>query len=342
MKRRYIILILGIGAILLLMIGEDREPTAQNKNSYVTQDINTFKYLGELNTEDDFKIAARYDLLILNEGEAVPEKISKIRSYNPNVKIILYTMSEDLPNPNHPFFREHPEIHPSLQKMYEDINKNHPEYFLLDSNGKRIYLWVYDQMFKEHYPNTEEKPGHCLDPRTGWANYYKDYVLNSIARGIYDGVYSDAAMSYEEMKDEGNIKYWKVDNGPEEWNQAVHKMLKGIEDSLGEDAITIYNNGYNLWIDVYDGRLFEWFLSNWDYATLGGEQWLLHIQSAKETVESGKMLFAMQYGNTDEDRMYGLTSFLLIANDKSYYSFNEQSVDDQTPWLWYPEYETEI
>ena len=311
-------------------------------SSYGPRDINTFKYVGELNVEDDFKIAAGYDLLILNEVEAVPEKISKIRSYYPDVKIILYTMAEDLPNPNHPFFQEHPEIHPSLQEMYREIDQNHPEYFLLDDNGDRIYLWAYDQMYREYYPDTEENPGHCLDPRTGWADYYKDYVLECMTPGSYDGVYSDAARCYEEMKSEGNTQQWQVDNSPEEWNNAVYQMLQGIENSLDEETITICNNGYNLWISAYDGRLFEWFLSDWEYTPLGGDQWILHMQSAKETVESDKMLFAMQYGRNDRDRMYGLASFLLIASDKSYYSFNEHSIDEDTPWRWYSEYEAEI
>jgi len=336
-----IVCILAAMVSLVLIGCEEDHPTTPG--SYGNRDINTFKYLGELVTEDDFRIAGAYDLLILNEAEAIPDKISRIRSYDPDLKIILYTMSEDLPNPTHPFFQENPDIHPSLQEMYLDIDQNHPEYFLLDNNDNRIYLTAYDDMYSEYYPDTEEKPGHCLDPRTGWADYYGQYVLDRIASGIYDGVYSDAARCYEEMKDEGITTRWQEDNGEDKWNYAVLEMLQKIENSLGPTAITIYNNGYNNWIDVYDGRLYEWFLASFeDYSSAGGDLWLLHMQSAKETVDSGKMLLACQYGRNAKDRMYGLTSFLLIANDNSYYFFNEHSVDEDTPWRWYPEYEVEI
>lgn len=329
-----------IGSLVLIGCEEDYPTTP---SSYGNRDINTFKYLGELVTADDFQIAAAYDLLILNEVEAIPDKISKIRSYDPEVKIILYTMSEDLPNPSHPFFQEHPEIHPSLQEIYGDIDQNHPEYYLVDNNGERIYLSAYDDMYSEYFPDTDENPGHCLDPRTGWSGYYGQYILDSMAKGLFDGVYSDAARSYEEMKDEGNTTQWQFDNGEDEWDYAVLEMLQNIENSLGSTAITIYNNGYNNWIGAYDGRLYEWFLASFeDYSPAGGDLWLLHMHSAKETVDSGKMLLACQYGRNDKDRMYGLTSFLLIANDNSYYFFNERSVDEDTPWRWYPEYEVEI
>jgi len=53
-------------------------------------------------------------------------------------------------------------------------------------------------------------------------------------------------------------------------------------------------------------------------------------------------LLAAHYGKTAEDRMYGLTSYLLIAGDKSYYFFEEGGVDISSDLVWYKEYEAEI
>lgn len=109
---------------------------------------------------------------------------------------------------------------------------------------------------------------------------------------------------------------------------------------VGRDRLAIHNDGGNNWLDVYDGRLFEWFMQYDD--VVGGDEWLHQINSAKVTADKDKILCAAHYGKTTEDRMYGLASFLLISGDKSYYFFEEGGVDTSSDLAWYKEYEAKI
>jgi hypothetical protein len=97
-------------------------------------------------------------------------------------------------------------------------------------------------------------------------------------------------------------------------------------------------------LEVASGRLHEWFIQ-YGKETLGGDEWLNHMKLAKESVDRGKILVVNHYGESREQRMYGLTSYLLIAGKNSYYFYNKNSIaqsDWNFPLVWYLEYEAEI
>ncbi len=326
--------------VILLISGGSEEEKSYPVLSASERDIKTcLYYFGE---DVDYGTMAAYDILILNEINGNAENIRRIKEINPDAKVLLYTMSMDLPNSNHYVFKSNPDIHPSLQELYTDIDSNHQDYFLTGRDDKRVYLSFYVEEYAKESDKTKEKLGYCMDPRTGWSDYYVEYIKSWMDQGIYDGVYSDAARCYEEMKDEGSAVEWKKPGNEQQWDNSVKNMLSNVEKSIDSDLMTVYNNGYNKWIDVYDARFIEWWIQ-YEKKPLGGDYWLMFVQSAEETVNTGKSLCVAQYGYGKEQRIYGLASFLLISNDHSYYYFNDGgSIDYAKPLEWYPEYELQI
>lgn len=188
-------------------------PESANK----TGDIKTCLYYFNDDVEWNewrYKTAAAYDLIILTETNSNPEVIKKIKSYNPDAKILLYTVATQIVNPKHEWINEL--VHPSIQKMYWYAEKNHPEWFVRDKNGEMVYASYYQKIWL------------YTDPTTGWADYYAADAKKRVTNE-YDGVYSDVSMTYEQVKEMANEKEWKNDPGENKWNDAIQKMLDNTQ-----------------------------------------------------------------------------------------------------------------
>jgi hypothetical protein len=288
-------------------------------------------------------LAAQYDLLVLTEKNSNSEVIAGIKKRNRDTTIILYTNATQLANPYNEIVAAE-NIYPNMQQMFRWIEANHPDWFLRDTEGEFIYPahpYFESEYYREFWPYLDMFI--FMDPATGWADYYASQSAEQIG-DIYDGLYSDVAMTYEEVRETVNALDWVHDPGEKGWNQAMIKMLDAAHEAVGRDRFTMYNNGYNLWAvaDAYDGRLLEWWVQLDMDEPLGGDIWKMYLDSAQETVKMGKALCVAQYGTSARDRMYGLASFLLIAGDQSYYFFDEGGVDTGSYLAWYPEYEAAI
>jgi len=336
--RNKIIVILAV--LIVLMSGCAEKPVSMHN-------IKTCLYyygdeLTDLDNETAFKIASSYDLLILTETNSNPEIINKIKKLNPDAKIIVYTNSVQLVNTHNKIIKEN-NIYPSMQEIFDMAEREHKDWFLLDKNGEFTYAahpYLESEYYKDFIPYLDMWV--FMDPTSGWAEYYVEYAKNMAT--LYDGVYSDVGINYEELVEMINTDEWSHPINEDQWNNAMVKMFNKVHDTIGEDKITIYNNGYNCWVaaGAYDGRLLEWWMQLDMAEPVGSDYWELHMDSAKETIESGGILCAVQYGTTEEHRIYGLASLLLIANDKTYYFFDEGGVDTESKLAWYPEYEVNI
>ena len=324
MKKKNILL---FGIVVIIVCGCIQPDETEKK------DIKTCLYyygdeLNDLSNENMFKTAANYDLLILTESNSNPQIISKLKSYNPDAKIVLYTVSTQLPNPRSQYVT--PSVYPKMQEMYYWIENNHPEWFLRDSDNNIIYASSYINIWQ------------FMNPTTGWTNYYVQKIEEWITND-YDGVYFDVAMTYDQVKNTANEKQWNSDPGEYNWNQAMLNMINKVHVTIGKNKLAIYNDGYNAWLDVSSGRLHEWWMQYDMNEPIGGNAWLSQLQLSEETVSTGKSLCVAHYGYGEEQRIYGLASLLLISNDNAYYYFNDGgSIDYVKPLEWYEEYNIKI
>ncbi|MCK4781793.1 hypothetical protein KAS79_02615 [Candidatus Parcubacteria bacterium] len=357
MKKLKIILIIIALILLISVIDSSEEKNPRNQqypdtstipSSPKPYDIKTCLYyygdeLTDLNNGKAYKMASGYDLLILTETDSKPEIINKLRKINPNAKIIVYTNATQLVNTHNKIIKEN-NIYPSMQKIFEMAEKENKNWFLLDKQNNFTYAahpYLESEYYKEFIPYLDMWV--FMDPSSGWANYYANYSKNMIGN-LYDGIYSDVAVNYEELTETINTKEWKHQLSENEWDNAMVKMLSNVNNAIGKDKLTIHNNGYNYWIssNAYDGRLLEWWMQLDMKEPVDENLWKLYMDSAEETINSKGILCAAHYGTTAEHRMFGLTSFLLIANDESYYFFDEGGVDAESKLAWYSEYEAKI
>lgn len=287
--------------------------------------------------------AARYDLLILTEQNSNAAVVSRIKARDPDATVILYTNATQLANPRNEIVAAN-DVYPAMQQMFRWVEGNHPNWFLRDAEGNLTYAahpYLESEYYREFWPYLDMFV--FMDPTTGWRDYYAAQSGAQVG-DLYDGLYSDVAMTYEEVRETVNEPDWAHDPGEDGWNRAMIDMLSAAHDAVGRDRFTMHNNGYNTWLaaGAYDGRLLEWWVQLDLERPVGGNIWRLYLDSAQETVEMGKPLCVAQYGTTAQHRLYGLASFLLIAGDESYYFFDEGGVDTGSYLAWYPEYEAPI
>jgi len=340
-------LLLALLALLLaaLACGEGPAPTSTVSPA---QDIATCLYyygdeLAGSTAEQSAAVAAQYDLLILTERNSNPAVIARIKAHNPAAAVILYTNATQLANPHNEIVAAN-DIYPAMQQMFHWVEANHPDWFLRDTKVALTYAahpYLENEYYREFWPYLDMFV--FMDPTTGWRDYYAAQSAAQVG-DLYDGLYSDVAMTYEEVRETVNALDWAHDPGEEGWNLAMVEMLNATHDAIGRGRFTMHNNGYNAWLaaDAYDGRLLEWWVQLDMDEPLGGDTWRLYLDSAQETVEMGKALCVAQYGTTAQHRLYGLASFLLIAGKDSYYFFDEGGVDTGSYLAWHSEYDAPI
>src|SRR3972149_5044657 len=109
-------------------------------------------------------IASHYDLLITDGYSYYNSKVSHLRELNPNLKILAYRNGTII-------------VKGSSDWSY--ITANHPGWFLLDSQGNRI--------FEKDYPLN-----YLLDPQnSGWKAYRAEQLEEYVGTYGYDGIYLD-------------------------------------------------------------------------------------------------------------------------------------------------------
>jgi len=257
-----------------------------------------------------------------------------LRRENPDIKILLF---------NNPYFA-------FGEKFWESSRgpeKITPDWILQDKDGKTIPYGgpTYEGM------DIDQSNIPLMDIRNkNWRHYFASQTRKHIIEGGLDGVFIDT-MS-EEIPPFALTQDNNFPNGysAERWRQANYDLLNEIKTQLQGTKTVIYYNGLSNppglkggtqnkgFMDITDGTAIEAFsiylsIDSSDKA----KRWYLEkliLQDMQTVVDRQKGLVVEAYGETDnlEHRIFALSSFLLLQNEKTYFYYTVRSEAGALKW----------
>lgn len=283
-------------------------------------------------SEDEAIALSRYDLLILDMeiAQTNPGAIKKIRSLNPDIKILAYVSSQEIRYDVY----SHPEI-PLRQKLFNQIPDN---WYLRNDKGEKISFWHDTWMLNlsSKAPEYNGETFNDLLPR-----FIKEEILSS---GLWDGIFFDNLFDSLNWLNNGNVD---MDNDGlredglslnRDWQAGVLELLKNARQSLGYDYIFMANSSaYDPYQPYLNGIMFENFPNPWG----GSGNWssVMTDYLRIKKLNNQPNYYVINSTNTGEENYvkmrYGLTSSLLF--DEMYFSFDESIYDHGQTW-YYDEY----
>lgn len=213
-----------------------------------------------------------------------------------------------------------------------DISQNHPDWFLLDTNGRRIL------MTNSYY---RMDPGNAgwrsffvsrlieANQARGWSGVFLDNVEASLSKMQRDGItparYSSDA-SYQTAV-QGFLQYLYV-NYSQVYNRPV---LANIIERSSSDETTWFN-----YMQYLSGAMQECWSVGWSSTSyLSTTAWNYDMALAERTQSQGKILIAIAQGDqADTSReKFAFASYLLVSNGKASFRYANSSVYSQV-WLY--------
>jgi hypothetical protein len=331
------LLIIGLIGLMLVLIVPKSTPNLASRNA--TMRVFTFDGWDVNQTDADLQyIAAHYDVLITDGYSYYNNKVGYLHQQNPALKVLPY-------------------INALVVVKNEDdwtyINANHPDWFLKDASGNRVY----EKYFTNNF---------LLDPNNaGWKAYRAQRLYAYTVTYGYDGVYLDVINPW--INDGyGYVYYSAQPVNPAtgalftntEWKQANLGFLDSMKQAIGPTKTLMINgllNGdtYFRWgVADYmvkaDSALMEGFL-RWGQEAVSfnkpESEWKKDIDAVNEVAQTGKEAVALtavydEVGATATElraiHMYSLSSYLLASGSTTGYCFKPPSTTSVQPYddLW--------
>jgi hypothetical protein len=214
-----------------------------------------------------------------------------------------------------------------------DISANHPDWFLLDTNGNRIM----------HLTNTTEF--YYMDPgNAGWRAFFLSRVKEIFAADpVWDGVFLDNVEETNifHVKDGENLAKYP-DNAS--FQAAVQGFLQYLRANffqpngklLTVNLIARTDDAYFTdYLTYLDGVMHEgWAIDDPDRWRSAAE-WEKHMALAEKTQAMGKLIILVGHGQQADTELqnFAYASYLLVANGKSTFRYGSDKAYNQA-WLY--------
>lgn len=278
-------------------------------------------------TDDEVVQLSKWDLLILDMENQInnPEKIQKIRSLNPKIKILAYITAQELKNTCNPDEK-------LRCKLISQINDSQ---YLKDSSGKKLCFWPGSSMINIADENLD--------------NILINFVKNDIySSGLWDGIFYDNVWETISWMNNGDVDI-DTDSDIDSkdfidmlWKNGVLRILSQTRALTSNNFLIVGNstNDINLNSQL-NGRMFENFGKNSQWKNIA----MSYLSSLPKTnlyphiyiINSNTENLGNQ--NDYQKMRYGLTSMLM--GDNGYFSFDFGDKDHSQTWL-YDEYNTKL
>ena len=286
-------------------------------------------------------IGSHYDLVLTS----FPFKqfTDKLKQENPNIPVLLFT------NPYFGFGDKFWNPSSSSEK------KNAEKTFSLKSKENKIINYggpTYSGMeFDQNLPLMDVT-------NSQWQQYFASQARKHVDLGGLDGLFLDTME--EDIPPFALAPGNKFPRGysAQSWKEGNYEFLKKVKAAFAGTNKLIYFNGVTRapgrsggipnrgMLDMLDGTALESYSI---YMSMdknqSTKQWYFQqtiLKDLKEISEQGKSVVIEVYGNKDDEtlRLYALTTFLLVQNDRTYFYFTKKS--DAGGLRWRPEWDTKI
>jgi hypothetical protein len=259
-----------------------------------------------------------------------PELIKKIRSLNPNIKILAYITSQEMTN--------NPGSYQNLRLRQALNSRLEPEWFLKDQYGRQVVHWPFTSML--NVSNEAKLNANNLR----FNDILPQFVCSDIkGSDLWDGVFYDNLWGDIAWMNNGNLDF--ENNGEKTeatkadilWREGMAKILSQTKLLCGDDFIVV-GNGRIHWPyqSLLNGMMLEGFPPPWE----GDGTWLSSMKSYNllHNVNQQPLTSLINVFNKNQTDYrlfrFGLTSTLL---GDAYYSFDYDVTNHGQLW-WYDEY----
>lgn len=178
-----------------------------------------------------------------------------------------------------------------------------------------------------------------------WRTFWTTEVARQLEANGDDGVFIDSlsvpsylgASRYDPPLPDVDPAYETA------WSERIDRWLSWLQTQPLGDAYLIPNAGS--WITTRDdttyasadGLMIEGFAIEADESPYALEDWRLQMDRVLGAVARGQTILAQSYALGDEERMFGLGSYLLVKGDRTYLTFEGGDEPE-----WWPEYDVPI
>jgi hypothetical protein len=288
-------------------------------------------------TDSEAQELAQWDVVILGmqAQDVSPEQIRKIRSLNPQVKILAYVLSQELPVGTYESLES---VNGPWHKLFQGFADS---WWLYRSDGSYFSSWP------GHRSVNVTNQAAVVDGRR-WNTYLPQFMHDQvISTGLWDGIFYDNVWGSVSWVGDGNMDINRDNVKDEanwlnqEWQAGMRTMLAKSRELEGANKI-ILGNGGNEYKDYLNGRLIEnayleipW--NGWLYTQKNYRDFMANGRDPKITIINNNTNGS---GNKNDYQLmrYGLVSTLL---DNGYYSFDCGITSHGEIW-WYDEYDVDL
>lgn len=288
-------------------------------------------YLGYQITDRAAEELSKWDIVVLDMDQQFqfPDQIRKMRSLNPEIKILAYVSAGEIADAR---FRG--DSRSPGRKLADSIPES---WFLKRPDGSRATWW----------PGAYAMNATDLGPTYNgkrWNTFLGPFIRDEMmSTGLWDGVFLDAA--YEQVTGFFGPNLDPDLNGvanPSKQNDEAYRegmaiLINNVRDALGNDKL-ILNNSSAAYASVTNGTLFE------NFPRYGWANPFSQLQNALSENRNPKISAINTNTNNKENpkdyqlMRLGLTSSLVAD---AYFSFDAGDAGHHRTW-WYDEYSSVI
>jgi Hypothetical glycosyl hydrolase family 15 len=273
---------------------------------------------------------ARDDYVVLQGYQSALAR--RLKAQNPSLKVLVY---KDLSA----MVDRDPYSGLSSTGVTTNDAAAHPDWYLLNTSGRRFTFRYYDWMWGADVGNA------------GYQQKWADNVLSEVRANGWDGVFMDdvnPSLSYH--YDVASVAEYPSDAA---YQAATGSALSAIGARFrAEGKLVIGNFGFwkdypsviSRWLGYVDGGQDEMFVKVGDNGSASnyvtGSIWETQLQEVKDAAAQGKVFLGVSHSSAGDAAAarYGWATMLLGAAGNARFSFTS----DYTNETWFPEYDYAI
>ena len=262
--------------------------------------------------------ALHYQLLIWHNHPLGRDKLVGIRRIHPNLKTFMYRELFSI-------LRTETPLEESVGN-WDWINREHPEWFQKDTQGRRVEVPDYPGQWVMDVRNRQ------------WQDFWIQQTLKDVVDGGWDGVFADDALTTLRAHKLPPLQGYPDDASLQD---AVYGFLVRITETFhaaGKRVIANVSNSYDYpdlwskWLAATDGILEEHFAGeSWGWGKDVAER---QLEALHEAERQQKWALCVTYGGWQETEKMetSLAAYLIAAGRTALWTYRPYDKADEPAW----------
>lgn len=263
-------------------------------------------------------IATHYDMAVWHDDPQMKKMLPAVRKKNPNFVAIMYREAFCV-------LEKETYLKESVGH-YDWISENHPEWFQLDSRGRRVEVPDYPGRWMMDFANP------------GWQDFWIEQTLQDVIAGGWDGVFADDVLTNVKAHDLPRLNKYVSDKALQEAVTSFLERAYPEFQKAGKLFIANVSSSYKFqglweaWLDLTDGMMEEHFAG--DGWTWGDDVAENQLFSTLMAAKKDKWVLNLTYGTANQHKkmMTSFAAHLVSAGDKAVWYYRPNTIPNQPNW----------